>query len=61
LLPRFAIQAEVEAGNLSAIAVKEFCEEALVFCVCRRSDRMLSPAAEVFVAVVVDYCRRFRR
>jgi DNA-binding transcriptional LysR family regulator len=61
LLPRFAIQREVEAGKLCAIAVKEFSQEALAFCVCERSDRTLSPAAKVFVAVVVDYCRRFRR
>jgi DNA-binding transcriptional LysR family regulator len=61
LLPRFAFQPEADAGNLCTIAVKEFSEEALVFCVCTRSDRTLSPAAEVFVAVVVDYCRRFRR
>ena len=61
LLPRFAIQREVEAGSLCAIAVKEFSQEALAFCVCERSDRTLSPAAKVFVAVVVDYCRRFRR
>jgi len=61
LLPRFAVQREVEAGNLCAVAVREFSDEKLVFCVCERSDRTLSPAAKVFVTVVVDYCRRFRR
>ena len=61
LLPRFAVREEVAAGNLCAIAVKEFAEDSLVFCVCARSDRTLSPAAKVFVAVVVDYCRRYRR
>jgi len=61
LLPGFAVKHEVAAGNLCAISVKEFSEDTLVFCACARTDRTLSPATKVFVAVVVDYCRRCRR
>jgi hypothetical protein len=41
--------------------VKEFSDYALEFCLSARSDRTLSPAAKVFMTVVVDYCRRYRR
>jgi DNA-binding transcriptional LysR family regulator len=61
LLPRFAVEQEVAAGTLAAIAVKEFSVDPLVFCVCALGGRSLSPAAKVFVAAVVDYCRRYRR
>jgi hypothetical protein len=33
--------------------------EPLVFCICSRSDRTLSPAAKVLMETVVDYCRRY--
>jgi DNA-binding transcriptional LysR family regulator len=61
LLPRFAVAEEIAAGTLGTSAVKEFAHDPLIFCVCARSDRTLSPAAKVFVAAVVDYCRRYRR
>jgi DNA-binding transcriptional LysR family regulator len=61
LLPRFAVAEEVAAGTLCTIAVKEFKEDPLVFCVCAPSGRSMSPAAKAFVEAVVDYCRRFRR
>ncbi len=61
LLPRFAVQHEVAAGNLSTVALKEFADESLIFCACTRSDRTLSPAAQVFVGLVIDYCRRYGR
>ena len=61
LLPRFAVEPEVSAGSLVAIAVKEFVGDPLVFCICSRSGRSISPAAKVFVNAVADYCRRYRR
>jgi DNA-binding transcriptional LysR family regulator len=60
LLPRFALEAELKGGLLKAAAVREFASEHLVFCICSRSDRSLSPAAKVFLDTVVDYCRRYR-
>jgi DNA-binding transcriptional LysR family regulator len=61
LLPRFAVQDEVAAGRLSTVAVREFATDPLVFCICLRKDRSVSPAAKAFVAAVIDYCRRYRR
>lgn len=61
LLPRFAVAQEVAAGTLSTIAVREFALDPLVFCVCTPNGRSVSPAAQVFVNTVVDYCRRYRR
>jgi len=61
LLPRFAVERELVAGTLVAAAVKEFAGEPLVFCICARNGRSLSPAAKVFVDAVVDYCRRYQR
>jgi DNA-binding transcriptional LysR family regulator len=61
LLPRFAVEQEVAAGTLSTIAVKEFAADRLVFCVCARNGRSMSPAATVFAGAVLDYCRRYRR
>ena len=61
LLPRFAVEQELTSGALRAAAVREFADEPLVFCICSRSDRSLSPAAKVFMDIVIDYCRRYRR
>jgi DNA-binding transcriptional LysR family regulator len=61
LLPRFAVEQELGNGSLRAAAVREFADEPLVFCICSRSDRSLSPAAKVFMDNVVDYCRRYHR
>ena len=61
LLPRFAVEQELTSGTLRAAAVREFADDPLVFCICSRSDRSLSPAAKVFVDIVIDYCRRYRR
>jgi DNA-binding transcriptional LysR family regulator len=61
LLPRFAIEQELAEGALRAAAVREFADDPLVFCICSRSDRSLSPAAKVFMNIVIDYCRRYRR
>jgi DNA-binding transcriptional LysR family regulator len=61
LLPRFAVDQEVAAGTLAAIAVKEFAADPLVFCICSLNGHTMSPAAKVFVGAVVDYCRRYRR
>lgn len=61
LLPRFAVEREVASGALRAAAVREFADDPLVFCICSRSDRSLSPAAKVFIDIVIDYCRRYRR
>jgi DNA-binding transcriptional LysR family regulator len=60
LLPRFAVEQELTSGTLRAAAVREFADDPLVFCICSRSDRSLSPAAKVFVDIVIDYCRRYR-
>jgi DNA-binding transcriptional LysR family regulator len=60
LLPRFAVEQELTAGSLVTAGIREFASEALVFCICTRSDRSLSPAAKVFMDIVVDYCRRYR-
>jgi DNA-binding transcriptional LysR family regulator len=61
LLPRFAVEPEVAAGTRAAVAVKEFAGDPLVFCICSRSGRSISPAAKVFGDAVADYCRRYRR
>jgi DNA-binding transcriptional LysR family regulator len=61
LLPRFAVEQEVASGALRVAAVREFSDDPLVFCICSRSDRSLSPAAKVFMDIVIDYCRRYRR
>jgi DNA-binding transcriptional LysR family regulator len=60
LLPRFAVEQELTRGTLRAAAVREFADDPLVFCICSRNDRSLSPAAKVFVDIVIDYCRRYR-
>jgi DNA-binding transcriptional LysR family regulator len=59
LLPRFAVENEVNAGTLSIISVKEFTKEPLMFCVCELNSRSLSPAAKAFVDAIVDFCQRF--
>jgi hypothetical protein len=46
-------------GPLKTAAVREFGSDPLVFCICSRSDRSLSPAAKVLMDTVVDYCRRY--
>jgi DNA-binding transcriptional LysR family regulator len=61
LLPRREIDREMAAGTLSSIAVREFAADPWVFCICTLSERSLTPAAKVFVAAVIDYCRRYRR
>lgn len=61
LLPRFAIEQELAKGSLKAALVREFSDDPLIFCICSRSDRSLSPAAKVLTEIVVDYCRRYRR
>jgi DNA-binding transcriptional LysR family regulator len=60
LLPRFAVEAEVVAGTITAIAVKEFAGEPLDFRVCTLKGRSLSPAAQVFVDAIIRYCRRYK-
>jgi DNA-binding transcriptional LysR family regulator len=57
LLPRFAVTKEVRAGILSTIAVKELMEDPMVFCVCVLNSRSVSPAAQVFVDAIVDFCQ----
>jgi len=59
LLPRFVVQQELAAGSLKTAAVREFASDPLVFCICSRSDRTLSPAAKVLMDTVIDYCRRY--
>ena len=61
LLPRFAVEQELTSGALRAAVVREFADEPLVFCICSRGYRSLSPAAKVFMDIVIDYCRRYRR
>ena len=61
LLPRFAVEQELTNGTLRAAVVREFADDPLVFCICTRSDRSLSPAAKVFMDIVINYCRRYRR
>jgi DNA-binding transcriptional LysR family regulator len=61
LLPRFAVERELADGSLRTAPVREFASESLVFCICSRSDRSLSPAAKVLTDIVIDYCRRYRR
>ena len=60
LLPRFAVERELAAGSLVTAALREFASDPLVFCICSRSDRSLSPAAKIFKGIVLDYCRRYR-
>jgi len=59
LLPRFAVDYEVNAGTVSIVPVKEFMKEPLLFCVCELNSRSLSPAAKAFVEAVIDFCQRF--
>jgi DNA-binding transcriptional LysR family regulator len=61
LLPRFVVEQELAAGSLKTAGVREFAADPLVFCICSRSDRSLSPAAKVFMDTVIDHCRRYRR
>jgi DNA-binding transcriptional LysR family regulator len=60
LLPRFAVEQELASGSLISAGIREFASDPLVFCICSRADRSLSPAAKVFMDTVVDYCRRYR-
>jgi DNA-binding transcriptional LysR family regulator len=60
LLPRFAVEQELADGSLKAATVREFASEPLIFCICSLTNRSLSPAAKVFMDIVVDYCRRYR-
>lgn len=60
LLPRFAIENEVAAGLLVAVPVEEFATEQLVFCICARNGRPMSPAAKVFADAIVEFCQRYR-
>ncbi|WP_035721503.1 LysR family transcriptional regulator [Bradyrhizobium sp. ARR65] len=60
LLPRFAVEKELAAGHIKAAAVREFASDPLIFCICSATDRSLSPAAQVFMNIVMDYCRRYR-
>ena len=59
LLPRFAVDNEVNAGTVSIIPAKEFMKEPLLFCVCELKSRSLSPAAKAFVDAVIVFCQRF--
>jgi DNA-binding transcriptional LysR family regulator len=59
LLPRFAVENEVAAGTLYAVPVEEFAKDPLMFCICVRAGRSLSPAAKVFVDAIVDFCQRY--
>jgi DNA-binding transcriptional LysR family regulator len=60
LLPRFAVANEVASGALEAIPVREFSKDPLVFCICVRTGRSISPAAKVFEEAIVDFCQRYR-
>jgi DNA-binding transcriptional LysR family regulator len=60
LLPRFAVEQELSAGSLATAEIREFGADPLLFCICSRSDRSLSPPAKVFMDIVMDYCRRYR-
>ncbi|MBR0743198.1 LysR family transcriptional regulator [Bradyrhizobium japonicum] len=60
VLPRFAVERELAAGTIKSAAVRELGAEPLGFFICTLSDRSLSPAAKVFMDIVVDYCRRYR-
>jgi DNA-binding transcriptional LysR family regulator len=59
LLPRFAVENEITAGTLCTVAVNEFMEDPMVFCICVLNNRSLSPAAKVFVDAILDFCRRY--
>jgi len=61
LLPRFAVENEITAGILSTIAVKEFMEDPMVFCVCVLNSRSVSPAAKAFIDAIVEFCQRYTR
>lgn len=59
LLPHFAGENEVATGLLRAVPVREFIKEPLVFCVCVRAGRSLSPAAKAFADAFAQFCRRY--
>jgi DNA-binding transcriptional LysR family regulator len=60
LLTPLAVEEEVAAGMLTAVSIKEFMDEPLVYSVCVRKGRLLSPAAKFFLKAVVDFCRNKR-
>lgn len=61
LLPRFAVENEMNAGTLRVVMVEEFLKHPLAFCVCTRAGRSLSPAASAFVDAFVEFCRNGRK
>ena len=60
LMPRFALENEVAAGRLAIIPVREFMDEPLMFCVCTSRTRSMSPAANVFIDAIFEFCGRYR-
>jgi DNA-binding transcriptional LysR family regulator len=59
LLPRSAVETEVAEGALSTIEVGEFADDPMVCCACVHKSNSLSPAAKVFLDVIISYCRRY--
>jgi DNA-binding transcriptional LysR family regulator len=59
LLPRLAVESEVAAGHLQAISVEEFANDRLVFCICVRHGRSISPASKVFSNAIIEFCQRY--
>lgn len=60
LLPRFVVATELAAGTHIIVPVAEFVAEPLIFCMCARNGRSLSPAAKVFADAIFDFCQRYR-
>jgi DNA-binding transcriptional LysR family regulator len=60
LLARFAIENEVSAGLLVGIPVDEFATDQLVFSICVRNGRPMSPAAKAFADAIMEFCQRYR-
>jgi len=58
LLPRSHVEKELAAGTLAVVAVPEFVEDPLIYCLAVLKNRSLSPAAKVFFDAVLGFCDR---
>jgi DNA-binding transcriptional LysR family regulator len=56
LLPRSHVGKELAAGALAIVAVPEFIEDPLIYCLAVLKSRSLSPAAKVFRDAVLGSC-----
>jgi DNA-binding transcriptional LysR family regulator len=58
LIPSVAARKEIAEGTLIPVPVPEFADDPIVFSVAVLRRRSLSPAANVFLQEVIEYCGR---